>query len=143
MPVQPIPAGYHTITPYLSVEGADKLITFLQAAFDAEEIMRLPVPDGTIRHAEVRIGDSPLMMTDACDQMAATPCTIHLYVEDVDAMYRRALEAGATSVQEPQDMFYGDRTAGVKDPFGNHWYMATHIEDVSTEEVQRRMAAQG
>jgi uncharacterized glyoxalase superfamily protein PhnB len=123
------------------VEGADRLIEFLQQAFGAKEIMRMPGPDGKIGHAEVQIGDSRLMLADCCATMPATPCMIHLYVEGVDAVYRRALQAGAESEREPTDMFYGDRTAGVKDSFGNRWYMATHIEDVPLEELRRRAEA--
>ena len=141
MTVQPIPDGYHTVTPYLVVDGASRFIEFLTKAFQAEEIMRMSGPDGTIRHAEVKVGDSHLMITEACEKMSPTPCMLHLYVEDSDAVYKRAVQAGATSEQEPGDQFYGDRTAAVVDPFGYRWYMATHIEDVSEEELKRRMEA--
>ena len=141
MTVDPIPAGYHCVTPYLAVTGANEFIEFLKQAFEAEEIMRLGSPDGTIRHAEVRIGDSPIMLTESCDRMPALPCVIHLYVSDVDATYHRAIQAGAVSEQEPMDQFYGDRSGGVRCPFGVRWYMATHVEDVSPEEIARRMKA--
>jgi len=142
MSVSPIPEGFHTLTLYLSVNNADQFLDFIKRAFGAEELLRMPADDGMIRHAEARIGDSPLMITDACEQMPATPCSLHLYVEDADAAYQRAVEAGGESIQEPTDMFYGDRTAGVKDPFGNSWFMATHIEDVPPEELQKRAKEQ-
>jgi PhnB protein len=124
--VNPIPAGFHSITPYLIVEGADRFLEFLRQAFGAEQKLRVPKPDGSIMHAEVRIGDSPVELADANDQYPARPTAIHLYVNDADAVYRRAIEAGATSTQEPVDQPYGDREAGVKDPCGNYWYIATH-----------------
>ena len=140
MAVEPIPKGYHTVTPYLAVDGADKLLEFVKQAFGAEEISKMPTPDGKIGHAEVRIGDSIVMLADASttDQGAAMPGMIHLYVEDADKTYQRALEAGAKSLREPTDQFYGDRTSGVKDPVGNHWWIATHIEDVPPEEMAKR-----
>jgi uncharacterized glyoxalase superfamily protein PhnB len=138
--VKPIPKGYHTVTPYLVVEGTAKLIDFVKQAFGAKETFRSTRPDGAIMHAEVKIGDSVIMMGDA-QEGKQMPGMIHLYVEDADATYRRALEAGATSLREPADQFYGDRSAGVKDPLGNHWWVATHIEDVSAEEVARRAQA--
>jgi PhnB protein len=141
MAVRPIPEGYHTVTPYLVVPGVPELIEFLKQAFDARETGRFAGPDGTIMHAEVRIGDSPVMMGEPAGGVQPIPAMLHLYVEDVDAAYRRALAAGATSVREPADQFYGDRSAGVKDCFGNQWWMATHVEDVSPEEMERRAAA--
>jgi uncharacterized glyoxalase superfamily protein PhnB len=143
MAVKPIPDGYHTVTPYLVVEGAAKLIDFLKQAFGAEEIFRMPGPGGQIGHAEVRIGDSVIMMSDATAEYRPMPSMIHLYVNDADAFYKRALQAGATSLREPADQFYGDRTAGVKDPVGNQWYIATHKEDVSFEELEKRAKAAG
>lgn len=143
MAVRPIPEGYHSITPYLIVSGADKLIDFMKRAFAAEEIERMDLPDGTIRHAEVRIGDSILMMGEAGGAWAPMPCSLYLYVNDTDAVYRQALQAGATSVMEPADQFYGDRNAGVKDGSGNLWWIATHKEDVSREELRRRAQAKG
>jgi len=141
MAVKPIPDGYHTVTPYLVVQGAGKLIDFLKRAFDAQETFRMARPDGTVGHAEVRIGDSVVMMADACHEWQPMPGTIHLYVNDVDATYRRALEAGAISLRELADQFYGDRSAGVKDLVGNHWFVATHKEDISPEEMEKRAEA--
>ncbi len=140
MTIKPIPEGYHTVTPYLVVKGAAQLIDFLQQAFDAEETQRMALPDGTISHAEVRIGDSVVMMGEAGGDFKPMPAMFHLYVEDVDAVYQRALQAGATSVRAPEDQFYGDRTGGVQDSFGNQWWIATHIEDVPAEEMARRSA---
>lgn len=142
MPVKPIPEGYHSVTPYLLVQGAPKLLDFLKQAFDAKETERFTQPDGTIMHAEARIGDSVVMMGEPGGEFKAMPSSIHLYVNDTDATYERAMEAGATSLREPRNEFYGDRSAGVKDPFGNHWWIATHIEDVSREEMLRRASAQ-
>lgn len=141
MAVKPIPDGYHSVTPYLIVQGASGLIDFMKQAFDAEESVRMERPDGTIMHAEVRIGDSVVMLSDAGGESTPMPGMLHLYVNDADATYRRALTAGATSLQEPEDQFYGDRSAGVKDQFGNQWWIATHIEDVSPEEMARRSEA--
>jgi len=142
MTVQPIPEGYHTVTPYLIVQGAAQLIDFLKQAFDAEEILRMAQPDGTITHAEVKIGDSRMMMSESTGDFKPMPAMLHLYVEDMDAVYRQALQAGATPLREPEDQFYGDRTGGVQDSSGNQWWLATHIEDVSAEEMARRAADQ-
>ena len=139
VPVKAVPEGYHSVTPYLVVQGVGKLIDFMKAAFDAQEIFRMPMPDGSIGHAEVRIGDSLIMLGEARDQFKAMPTTLNLYLEDVDAAYARALAAGATAVSEPKNQFYGDRSGGVRDMCGNNWYVATHIEDVSEEEMKRRM----
>jgi PhnB protein len=141
MSVKPIPDGYHTVTPYLAVSGADRLMAFLSQAFDAQERHRSTRPDGSIWHAEVRIGDSVVMLAEALDPWKPMPSTLYLYVPDTDATYRRALEAGATSLMEPADQFYGDRNAGVKDPTGNLWWIATHKEDVSPDEMARRQKA--
>jgi PhnB protein len=140
MAVTPIPEGYHTVTPYLVVQGVAKLIDFLKRAFDAQELMRMPRPDGTILHAEVKIGDSIVMMGEATGEHKPMPGS-NLYVADTDATYKRALQAGASSTMEPADQFYGDRNAGVVDPVGNHWWIATHIEDVPPEELARRAEA--
>ena len=138
--VKPIPEGYHTVTPYILVQGADKLIDFIKKAFDAKETERYSMPDGSIGHAEVRIGDSVLMVSDAQgEEYKPMAAGIHLYVEDCDVTYKHALEAGATSVSEPQDQFYGDRSSGVNDQFGNKWWIATHKEDLSKEEIAKRM----
>ena len=138
MAVKPIPDGYHSVTPYLVVDGAEELLTFVKQAFGAEETVRMGGPDGKIGHAEIRIGDSIVMLADATAQSAQLQAMLHLYVDDADATYARALEAGATSVRELKDEFYGDRTGGVRDQFGNQWFLATHIEDVSEEEMARR-----
>ena len=140
MAVKPIPDGYHSVTPQLDVKGAAKLIDFMKQAFGAEEIMRMPGPGGALMHAEVKIGDSIVMMSDAVRE-APMPGSVFLYVNDVDAVYERALQAGATSQLKPTDMFWGDRFASVKDSFGNKWGMATHKEDVPPEEMPKRAAA--
>jgi PhnB protein len=140
MAVKPIPDGYHSITPYLVVNGAAQIIDFAKQAFDAQEIMRMPGPGGTIGHAEIRIGDSVVMIADAGGEYPSRPTTLMLYVPNVDEVYRRALGAGGKSQREPADQFYGDRSAGVSDPAGNQWWIATHVEDVPPEEMQRRVA---
>jgi len=140
MAVKPIPDGYRSVTPYLTVQGAAKLIDFVRGAFGAVETGRMPGPGGAIMHAEVRIGDSIVMLSDAVRD-APMPGAIYLYVSDTDAAYRRALQAGATSLTEPTDMFWGDRFARVKDPLGNVWSIATHKEDVPPEELPKRAAA--
>jgi PhnB protein len=138
-PVKPIPDNYQVVTPYLVVQGAEKLINFLKQAFGAKETERISMPDGSIGHAEVRIGDSVIMMSDAREDMwKAMPSSIYLYVEDCDTIYKRALDVGATSLMEPKDQFYGDRSGGVKDPIGNHWFIATHKEDLTKEELDKR-----
>jgi PhnB protein len=138
--VKPIPEGYHTVTPYILVQGADKLIDFVKEAFDAKETERLVKPDGTIGHAEVRIGDSVIMLSEAKgEEYKPMPTGIYLYVEDCDATYEHALQAGATSIMKPMDQFYGDRSGGVNDQFGNKWWIATHKEDMSKEEIAKRM----
>jgi uncharacterized glyoxalase superfamily protein PhnB len=139
MVVEPIPDGYHSATPFLMVEGAAELMVFMKQAFAAQEVMRME-GDGHLMHGQVQIGDSKIMMADAGD-MPPVPGMVYLYVEDVDSAYESALQAGATSMQEPADQFYGDRTAGVKDRFGNQWWIATRVEDVSPDEMQRRQEA--
>lgn len=140
--VKPVPEGYHSLTPILTVEGASSLITFLKDVFDANEEEVYKGPDGRVVHAELTIGDSIIMLSDANPQFPAFGNMINVYTEDVDATYKRALAAGAISLREPSNQFYGDRTAGVKDKHGNQWWIATHIEDVSKEELERRMKAQ-
>lgn len=140
--VKPIPQGYHSVTPYLSVQGVPKLITFLKQAFGAEERERMTTPDGRVSHAEMKIGDSIVMMGEPTGESKPMPSMIYLYLEDTDAAYKRALAAGATSLRAPTDMFYGDRNAAVTDSVGNQWWIATHMEDVPPEEMQRRMKAQ-
>ena len=135
------PEGFHSVTPYLVVQGADRLIEFMKQAFGGEPGICSRQPDGRIMHANVRIGDSMIELGEANDTWKARPTALHLHVEDVDATYRRALEAGATSLYEPDDKPYGSRESGVEDPSGNYWFIATHKEDVSEEEFQRRMAA--
>ena len=141
MAVKPIPDGYHSVTPYLIVQGVAKLIDFLKLAFEAKETERMLGPDGKIMHAQVRIGDSIVMMGEPTGDFKPMPGSIYLYVNDTDAIYKRALEAGATSFMEPADQFYGDRNAGVKDPSGNIWFIATRKEDVPPEELTRRAEA--
>jgi PhnB protein len=135
------PDGYHTVTPYLVVTGAAGVIAFLEKTFDAALVMRLDAPNGRIGHAEMRIGDSVVMLGDAHGEHKPTQAMLHLYVPDVDAAYQRALAAGASAVQAPKDQFYGDRSGGVRDMSGNLWWIATHIEDVAPDELQRRAAA--
>jgi PhnB protein len=134
-PVPFIPKGMRSVTPYFHPKGADRLIEFLKQAFDAQELGRAISPDGVILHATVRIGDSVIEMGEAHGEFQPMPSAIHLYVPNADAFYRKALEAGATSLRQPANMFYGDREASVKDPFGNYWYIATHISDVHGEEM--------
>jgi PhnB protein len=133
-----IPDGYHSVTPHLINENASRLIEFLQLAFEAEEITRLSWPDGRIMHAELKIGDSIIMIGEASEEWKPMPASITLYVENVDATYARALEAGATSIREPANQFYGDRSGGVKDLAGNHWWIATHIEEIPPQELRLR-----
>jgi PhnB protein len=139
---KPIPQGYHTATPYLAVQGVPKLMTFLKQAFYAEEREIMTAPDGRVSHAEMKIGDSMIMMGEPTGESKSMPGMIYLYLEDTDAAYKRALEAGATSLRAPTNMFYGDRNAAVTDPVGNQWWLATHVEDVPPEEMQRRIKAQ-
>ena len=138
-----IPEGYHTVTPYLVVEKAAECIEFMQRAFGAKLVFQTNKPDGSIAHSELKIGDSMLMLGSAGDQWKAMPMTIYLYVEDVDAAYAKAMAAGAESVSPVKDQYYGDRSGGVKDVSGNYWWIATHKEDVSEEEMKRRQATAG
>ena len=144
--VTPIPAGYHSVTPYLVLEGAAKAIEFYKQAFDAKELMRMPAPEDKIAHAEIKIGDSPVMLADASDEFkgprafGGTPVSLMIYVEDVDRIFGQALAAGAVQLRPLADQFYGDRTGTLADPFGHVWTVATHVEDVSPEEMKRRMA---
>ena len=139
MTVKPIPDGYQAVTPYLTVRGAGKVIEFLRQAFGAqlshEAIKR---PDGAIMHAQVLIGDSRIMIADESEMAKATSSSLYLYVPNVDCVYQRAVQAGGVKVMEPTDMFYGDRSGGVKDPSGNTWFIATHKEDVAPQELQKR-----
>lgn len=150
MPVRPVPEGYSTVTPYLIVAGAAGAIDFYTRVFSAKELMRFEGPEGTIGHAEIQIGDSRIMLADEHPQMGyrspkalgGSATSIMLYVEDVDRVFKRAVDAGAKTHQELKDQFYGDRSGTVIDPFGHVWTIATHVEDVSPEEMQRRMEAQ-
>jgi PhnB protein len=140
MTTKALPAGYLTVTPYLTVQGAAELIEFLKQAFGAQEKERFLRPDGRVGHAEVWIGDSLIMLGEpkGCDPM---PGSFYLYLDDVDAVYQQALATGATSAMEPTDQFWGDRQGGVRDRFGNLWWLATRVEEVDAEELMRRMAA--
>jgi len=149
--VKPIPDDYPRVIPYLSVDGAGAAIDFYTAVFDATERMRMPGPDGKIGHAELEFGDSVVMLADAFPDMGGqtpkglggTPVTVMVYVENVDAVFARAVAAGATVEREVGDQFYGDRAGQFVDPFGHKWFVATHVEDVSPEEMEQRAAAMG
>lgn len=147
----PVPDGYHNATPYLIVDNAAAAIEFYKTAFGAKELMRMPKANGKIGHAEIKIGDSPIMLADETPEAGArsprtiggSPISILLYVDDVDATFSKAVKAGA-KVQRPlADQFYGDRTGDIQDPFGHVWHVATHVEDVSPEELKKRAAAAG
>lgn len=141
MKTNTIPTGYHTVTPYLTVAGASGLIEFLKQAFAAREKERITQPDGTIGHAEVIVGDSVIMLGEPKGECKPMGGSFYLYMEEVDTVYQRALAAGASSAMAPADQFWGDRTATVHDRFGNIWHLATRVEEVSPEELQRRIAA--
>ena len=135
------PDRYHTVTPYLTVQGASRLIEFLTHVFDAQETERILRPDGAVAHADLRIGDAVIMLGEASGELPPMPGALYVYVPDTAATYQRALQAGATSLLEPMDTFYGDRNAGMTDPFGNRWWLATRVEDVPVEDLQRRADA--
>jgi PhnB protein len=138
--VKPIPDEYHSVQPYLLVEGARGLMEFIKSTFETGDAMTMSQPDGKIGHAEIRIGDSVVADSSTAEGVSGPmPATVVVYVEDADKIYQRAIEAGAISLREPEDQFYGDRSAGVRDPFGNHWWIHTHIEDVPPEEMAKRM----
>jgi PhnB protein len=149
--VKPIPDGMHTLTPHLVCDGAAAAIEFYKTAFGATEESRLPGPDGRLMHAQVRIGDSAVMLVDEWPDMGAvgpkklkgSPVTLHLYVTDVDAAYKRAVDAGATARMPPADMPWGDRYGQVQDPFGHQWSLATHQRDLTPEEITQNMAKMG
>ena len=149
MAVKAIPEGYHSVTPYLIVKGAARAIDFYKKAFGATEVMRFPGPNNTVAHAEIKIGDSMIMLADGSDEGpyrapqpgAGAPVSLMIYVEDVDKVFSQAVSAGAKSTRPVEDQFYGDRSGTVTDPFGHVWSLSTHKEDVSLEEMQRRMAA--
>ena len=134
------PEGFHTVTPYLIVNGAARLLDFVREAFGAEILGRFDAPGGGVMHAAFRIGDSIIECSDGRPEFPAMPTGLHLYVEDADAVYERAIAAGAALLRPPGDKAYGDREGDVIDPCGNHWYIATHKEDVSNEEMLRRMS---
>jgi PhnB protein len=149
MAVKPIPDGYHTVTPYLIINGAAAALDFYKKAFNAKELFRFGDPSGKIMHAEIKIGDSPVMLADECPEFLAvspqtlggTPIGIMLYVENVDALFNQAVAAGAKVERPVKDQFYGDRSGTLTDPFGHKWTIGTHKEDVSMEEMKKRMAA--
>lgn len=138
--VSPIPAEYGSITPYLVTPRCGEAIEFYKHAFDAQEVMRMPMPDGSIGHAELKIGDSIVMLSSGGPEWPATTSLTCLYVEDCDKVFHRAVEAGATVLEPLTDKFYGDRAGSVQDPFGQRWSIMTHKEDLSPEEIQARMA---
>ncbi len=148
MAVEPIPDGYPQVTPYLFVDGAQAAFDFYSSVFGATERMRMPGPDGKIGHAELQLGDSLLMVADEFPEMGGrsprtvggSPVIISLYVEDVDAVFERAVQAGATVVRAVETQFYGDRAGQFEDPFGHQWSVATHVEDVPPDEMERRAA---
>jgi PhnB protein len=147
--VKPIPEAYPRVTPYLIVEGASAAIDFYTSVLGATERMRMEAPEGKIGHAELDLGDSVIMLADESPEMDArgprtvggSPVSLHVYVEDADATFERALEAGAKTLQPVQDKFYGDRSGTFEDPFGHRWHVATHVEDVPAEEMESRAAA--
>ncbi len=147
--VKPIPDGHRTVTPYLAIKNAAKALEFYKRAFGAVESYTLMMPDGRVGHAEIRLGDSLIMLSDefpeyggkAPESLGGSPVSLHLYVEDVDAFVKRALDAGAKERKPVMDQFYGDRSGQLEDPFGHLWWVATHKEDVAPEEMQRRVQA--
>jgi PhnB protein len=149
MSVEPIPEGYHSVTPYLIVNDGPAALEFYKEAFGATELCRMDAPGGKIAHAEIRIGNSMVMLADECPQMGfrsaqslgGAAVSLLIYVEDVDARFNQAVAAGAKELRPVQDQFYGDRSGTVTDPFGHVWTIATHIEDVAPEEMEKRMAA--
>ncbi len=146
-PVPYIPDGYHNVTPYLYIDGAAEAIDFYKKAFGATELYRLPGKNGKIGHAELQFGDSRIMLADQSVEMSAygpkhyggVSIGLMLYVEDVDAVFQRAIDAGATVWRPLADQFYGDRTGGVEDPYGHHWFLGTHVKDVSPQEMELAM----
>lgn len=150
-PVSPVPAGYHVVTPYLVLDGAARAIDFYRQVFGATELLRMPAPGGRIGHAELRIGDAVVMLADESPEQGfrgprahgGSPVSLLVYVPDVDATVAKAVAAGAKLTRPVKDQFYGDRSGNLEDPFGHQWTVATHVEDVSPEEMERRMAAAG
>jgi PhnB protein len=148
--VKPIPEGFHSITPYMTISNAAEAIEFYKQAFGAEELVRMAAPDGKIGHAEIKIGNCIIMLADEFPEMGrrsaqtlgGSPVGLHIYLEDVDSAFQRAIEAGATVVRPLANQFYGDRSGSVSDPYGNEWSLGTHIEEVTPEEMHRRMEAE-
>ncbi len=138
MAVKPIPDGYHTVTPYLTIDDPGPVIEFLKKAFYAQETFAMRDEKGNVGHAEVKVGSSMLMLGRARDKWKSRPGNFYVYVEDCDAIYKKALAAGATSLSEPETQFYGDRHGGVTDSQGNNWWIATHVEDVPPDDMERR-----
>jgi PhnB protein len=149
MTVKNIPDGYHSVTPYLIVKGGAEAIEFYQKAFGATELMRIPAPGGKVGHAEIKIGDSPIMLADEFPEMGykspqtlgGSPVSIMIYVADVDTVFSQAIAAGGKEQRPVKDQFYGDRSGTLEDPFGHVWHVATHTEDVSPQEMERRASA--
>lgn len=149
MVVNYIPENFHSVTPYLSLSSATDAIEFYKRAFNAIEVFRLAAPNGTVGHAELRIGDSPIMLADACEEspipnpeeLGGSSVGLHVYVADVDALFAQAVNAGAAVIRPVEDQFYGDRTGTLKDPFGHVWFLATHREDLTPEEIAQRAQA--
>jgi PhnB protein len=146
---KPIPEGYHSVTPYLIINGATAALDYYTRAFGAVELFRMPAPEGKIGHAEIKIGDSPIMLADECPEMGykspqslgGSPVSIMIYVEDVDTVFKQAIAAGGKEQRPVKDQFYGDRSGTLEDPFGHVWHVATHTEDVSPDEMERRAKA--
>ncbi len=149
MSVKPIPDGYHNVTPYLIIKGATEALDFYKRAFGAAELFRLDAPGGKIGHAEISIGDSRIMLADACEEsptsdpqvLGGSSVGLYVYVEDVDVLFGQAIAAGAKAVTPVQDQFYGDRSGTLQDPFGHIWFLSTHKEDLAPEEINRRSEA--
>jgi PhnB protein len=149
--VNPVPENYPQVIPYLVIEGAEAAIAFYGTVFGASERVRLPMPDGTVAHCELQLGNSIVMLSDPFPgteaktpkQLGGTPVMLSVYVEDVDEVFDRALQEGATTIRPVEDQFYGDRSGQFEDPFGHRWSVSSRIEDVSPEEIQRRMASPG
>jgi len=136
--VKAIPEGMHTVTPFLIVDGANDLIKFIEQSFNGKVTSIMKTKEGRVMHAAVQIGDSQIMVTDSTEKYSAAGSRLYLYVDDVDETYRNAINAKGTSLREPTDEFYGDRSSGVKDSWGNEWWIATHVEDVDDEEMEKR-----
>ncbi|MEE9425641.1 MAG: VOC family protein [Methylococcales bacterium] len=149
MTVKPIPESFHSVTPYLSIKGATEALEFYKRAFNAKEMFRLPAPNGDIGHADILIGNSHIMLSDQCEEspipspqaLGGSPVGLYVYVDDVDMLFEQAINAGATEIKPVEDQFYGDRTGTLEDPFGHIWFLATHKEDLTPEEVNKRAEA--